>query len=317
MNKVMKRLFNLKGNIRKRKYFEGWYFKMVTKDKAYTLSFIPGISLNKEHKHAFIQVILKDSIQNRLTTEYLSFDIGEFNFDKKCSFLTIQSNTFGLEGIKISYQSKDFQIKGSVRHFDFTPIKTNIFSPTIMGIFQYIPLMECYHSVISMNHKLKGKITFLDKEIDFTNGLGYIEKDYGRSFPEKYVWLQSNHFKDKTISLMLSVATIPYLFFKFKGLIANVTYCGKEYRFATYNRTRICCFETKEKSFDMIIKKGKYKLKIKAKNELVKELASPKDGEMANFIKEGLSGKVVVTLYKNDFLIFKDVGKSAGLEIMY
>ena len=47
------------GNRKRRKYFEGWYFKMVSADGAAILSVIPGISLsrNGEEQHAFIQLI--------------------------------------------------------------------------------------------------------------------------------------------------------------------------------------------------------------------------------------------------------------------
>ena len=45
-----------------------------------------------------------------------------------------------------------------------------------MGPFKYFP-MECRHRIISMRHTLEGRLKLNGKEIDFTNGLGYIEKD--------------------------------------------------------------------------------------------------------------------------------------------
>ena len=44
------------GNQKKRKYFEGWYFKMVAKDGASIISVIPGISLSVDgsEQHSFI-----------------------------------------------------------------------------------------------------------------------------------------------------------------------------------------------------------------------------------------------------------------------
>lgn len=44
------------GNLKKKNYFEGWYFKNVTQDLSCTLSIIPGISLVENDPHAFIQI---------------------------------------------------------------------------------------------------------------------------------------------------------------------------------------------------------------------------------------------------------------------
>ena len=46
------------GSLKKKNYFEGWYYKMVSADKNYSLALIPGISLNKDNSHVFIQVFL-------------------------------------------------------------------------------------------------------------------------------------------------------------------------------------------------------------------------------------------------------------------
>ena len=41
---------NIQGKIKQynKQYFEGWYFKQVTADKKFTISFIPGVSYNKK-----------------------------------------------------------------------------------------------------------------------------------------------------------------------------------------------------------------------------------------------------------------------------
>jgi hypothetical protein len=53
-----------------------------------------------------------------------------------------------------------------------------------MGWYSFIPFMECKHGIVSANHKIKGKITVNNQIIDFDEGQGYIEKDWGTSFPE-------------------------------------------------------------------------------------------------------------------------------------
>jgi len=41
-----------------KKYFEGWYYKVLTADEKYAFAFIPGIAMDEEgNKQAFIQVL--------------------------------------------------------------------------------------------------------------------------------------------------------------------------------------------------------------------------------------------------------------------
>ena len=94
--------------------------------------------------------------------------------------------------------------------------------PNIMGPFTYIPNMECNHGVVSMSHTINGSIQLNDETWEFKNDKGYIEKDWGTSFPKRYIWIQGNHFKNTNTSFMLSLAHIPFIGFSFEGLIAQL-----------------------------------------------------------------------------------------------
>ena len=62
-----------------------------------------------------------------------------------------------------------------------------------MGPFKYLPKMECKHNIFSMNNQVNGKIIINGQEYLFNNDLGYIEGDYGTSFPNNYIWIQANN----------------------------------------------------------------------------------------------------------------------------
>jgi tocopherol cyclase len=303
------------GHLKKRNYFEGWYYKMVSPDGYYSLALIPGISLNKDHTHAFIQVFMTIN-HTELMTKYLIFPIEDFKVQKDPFKLNISSNVFIKDGIDISIEDKDFSVSGKLEFEGITEIQTSFLSPSIMGYFSYIKFMECYHGVVSMNHSLKGKLLINDKEVDFTGGKGYIEKDWGRSFPSEYVWMQSNHFKDSKTSFMFSEATIPFMGFKFHGLIVNIIINEKEYRFATYNASKVIKRDIQPQEVYYEIKKRKYRLIVKAVNDKTISLVSPENGAMVKTIKEGLSGEIHLQLYEKDTLIYEDIGSNAGLEIM-
>ena len=45
-----------------------------------------------------------------------------------------------------------------------------------MGPFSFVPFMECYHGVLSMNHSIKGRLDFNGESLSFDNGKGYMER---------------------------------------------------------------------------------------------------------------------------------------------
>ena len=65
------------GTHKRRHYFEGWYFKLISRDRSRVLALIPGIALGRtaEDAHAFIQVI--DANRNRVA--YLRYPLEAFH----------------------------------------------------------------------------------------------------------------------------------------------------------------------------------------------------------------------------------------------
>jgi len=306
------------GNRKKHNYFEGWYYKLVSFDESMTLAFIPGISKNKKDPHAFIQVFMSKGRDQdvHLSRYYFKFPVHLFSYTHDQFSVSIDKNHFSKEKMALDLKNDQIEIHGVVQLQDVTPIKKRVLSPNIMGPFGYLNFMECYHGVVSMHHTLLGHLRINEKNILFTDGKGYIEKDWGKSFPRAYVWLQSNHFKDDQTSLMFSYADIPFLGFFFKGLIANIIVHGKEYRFATYNFSKVVLEDVGDHFVHYILKKGLYELDIQATSSTQIDLVSPRNGEMIDTIKEGLSGQIKIKLYKQKNLIYEDIGNHAGIEIM-
>jgi hypothetical protein len=306
------------GAKKKKNYFEGWYYKMVTKDRRHSVAFIPGISKNPEDPHVFIQMFLTSSEDEEtgLQTDYVRFPSDDFSFDDTPFNVMIKDNTFSKDALDINLQTVHGNVSGTFRFTGITPIKTSLLVPNVMGPFGYLGFMECYHGIISMTHGISGTLVIGDKTIGFDGGKGYIEKDWGRSFPESYIWIQSNHFKNPKTSLLVSYATIPFLGFSFKGLITNLLIEGREYRFATYNGAKVKSFETGDRHVLITMKKGPYRLDVKAETTSSVDLASPRNGKMIETIKEGLSGTVTFSLSKKGRVIHEDTGTSAGIEIM-
>ena len=167
-----------------------------------------------------------------------------------------------------------------------------------------------------MKNNANGMITINKKKIKFKNGIGYIEKDYGTSFPSSYIWLKGNNFKDKNMSFMFSKAIIPFKLFKFDGFICSLLIGEKEYRFATYNGAKILVCDIADSSAHIIIKKGKYILKIKASYEKGQNLIAPIKGKMKKDIVESVIGHIRLILKKDDQVIVDDKSYNCGIEVV-
>lgn len=313
----MKKLYLLKNKecfqgekyLKKNKtYFEGWYFKNTSDNL--NISFIHGINITKNKKEAFIQVITKN------TSYYINYDIKDFHYSHSPFFIKIGNNFFSKNKIHIDINDKKIKIFGNLKYSNSKNINTNLFNPNIMGPFSYIPFMECNHAVISMKNNVNGTLTINDNKFIFNNDTGYIEKDWGCSFPKKYIWIQGNNFKNTNSTFMLSIANISFKIFSFRGFICSLIINNKEYRFSTYNNSKIIKYKIKDNSLDIVLKKGKYYLYIKTKYNNKNKLKAPVKGNMDKDIYESIDSEIKITLKENNNIVFEDTSNNAGLEIV-
>lgn len=291
-------------------YFEGWYFKNTSEKQS--ISFIPGIHISDQLKEAFIQVITNDS------SYYIHYPIDEAEFDFDPLRIKIGKSIFTKEGLHIDIfdQDLDLRINGDVTYSDSQNIKTSILSPNIMGPFSYVFFMECNHAILSMQNKVHGSIKMNDYPIDFDSGSGYIEKDWGCSFPKDYIWCQGNCFSESNTSFMLSIADIPFKLFHFRGFICVLIVDGQEFKFTTYNHAKIVKYDVDDSSLDIHLKKGCYDIYIESQYKGGLKLVAPVKGKMEKDILESITGVITVTLKKDQEIIFSGTSTHCGLEIV-
>jgi hypothetical protein len=310
------RIYNpeiFQGNLKKKNYFEGWYFKHVSSDLKHVWSFIPGISLTDKDPHAFIQVI------NGITGEsvYVTYPLDQFTYGKEEFKVKIGNSEFTGKKISIDINHENLKIKGELTYRNSTPYPGTLFSPGIMGWYSFIPFMECKHGIVSVNHVIEGHIAINETITDFHGGKGYIEKDWGTSFPETWIWIQGNNFSNAGTSFQFSVAKIPWLRKFFIGFISFLYYNNRFYLFSTYNNSVISEISHSENSIDITIKNKNYTLQIVARKSVFGELMAPVSGNMTRRIKESIDSEISLRLTdKNNNLIYSDTGKRAGLEII-
>ena len=186
-----------------------------------------------------------------------------------------------------------------------------------MGPFSFVPFMECYHGILSMDHLITGELLIKGKKVVFTSGRGYTEKDWGHSFPIGYVWMQSNHFSESKISFKCSVAKIPFKIFSFNGFIAGLWLKNKLIEFTTYNFSKVKRCKINDKQVKIEIENPKHILKVLVYRSKTATLAAPIQGFMDAKIDESMTSKIEVKLIerKTNTIIFDDVGRNAGCEV--
>ena len=310
------RLYNpevFQGSLRKKHYFEGWYFKHVTQDLSYTFSFIPGVSLVENDPHAFIQIMSGYTG----ITDYIKYPLDEFKWDKSKLFLKVGSSTFAKRGIILNINSENINLTGQIDYNNIVKYPKSIFSPGIMGWYSFIPFMECNHGIVSVNHDLFGEILINRNVIDFNKGKGYIEKDWGVSFPEAWIWIQSNNFEEHDTSFSFSIAKIPWMGRFFIGFIAFLYLNKMFYLFSTYNKSIVSEINHNKEIIEITVRNNRNTLKIRVIKNSFGDLKAPVSGEMSRRIKESIDSEVHLQLLdKADNLEYEGIGKSVGLEII-
>lgn len=314
------------GDLSKKHYFEGWYFKLVNESGDSIFAFIPGIALDKKFNtsHTFLQVL------NGKTAEYWYFEypVDAFSFSNSEFEVKVDTNTFSWEHIRFDLDKDGHTIRGELRFSNHQKLPWSRRSPNIMGWMTYLTFLECKHGVLSMNYEISGVLEIDGTVHKFDRGKGYLEKDFGTSFPKSWIWMQSNHFKEPNLSIFFSIANVPLKMLEFTGFICNLWYQNTHYRFASYNGAKLRNLQIEKERVQICLERKGIMLEIDAKKPDMEErkhtamMRAPISGQMQGKCAESLNSSITIKFYKKNKntkeyeLLIEDIGHHAGLEIM-
>ena len=300
-------------------FFEGWYFKMVDATEQHRHAIIPGVFIGAEHgsSHAFVQTL--NGVTGHST--YHRYPFEAFVAAQDRLDIRVGPNRFRRDAISLNINGPEQTLQGELRFEGGHPWPVTLTSPGIMGWYALVPFMECYHGVLSFDHTVSGQLVVDGATIDFSGGRGYIEKDWGQSFPKSWIWMQSNHFDTPGTSLTASVAIIPWLRGAFTGFIAGLWHEGRLYRFATYTGARLIRQETTADAVTLHYVDGGrsgYRLEIVATHAHGGLLHSPERVAMLQRVMESLTSTIQVRLVEigSERRVFEGEGRHAGLEVV-
>ncbi len=289
----------MKNNLhRKPPYFKGWYVKLQTKS-GQALGLIPAFHKEKDGSCcASLQVITGHQ------SWFLQYPFSDFSCCSNRFLVRVGQCCFAKNGLRLCIEKNGLSLHGAVSFGPFLPLSSDI-----MGPFRLLP-MECSHGVLSMAHRLRGTLTLNGEPLVFDGGMGYLETDEGRSFPERYLWIQSTCPGTAPFSLMLSIAKIPVGKLHFTGTICAIFHEGKEYRLATHwgARARRWSEDGAE------IQQGTYRLLVTRLKGTSHPLQAPVHGCMCRTVRESLSCAVHYEFWIGNQLLLGHTDPFASFE---
>lgn len=289
-----------------RPYFEGWYFKQASEAGAFSV--IPGIYLGKDGGTAFVQVIFGSPPESR----FVPYPIEEFRFHPGRFELSIGKNAFSAEHVTLDID--EIGLSASLSYTGHVPLVSSPLSPSVMGYFAYLPAMQCNHGVVSLSHQANGTVEFGGRHLVFRDADGYIEKDWGREFPQSWIWVQANH---EDAGLMCAAASIPMPGFAFTGVICALVYGDRQYRFATYNGAKLVSLFSDGHRVEAELVRRDFRLYIAAHSDAMGTLMAPSPAGMTRQITESISAVCDVVLEHRGRTLIRSRFNHAGLEMLH
>lgn len=304
------------GGLFKPPYFEGWYVKLVDRAAEERLALILGISRSSrgDDDHAFIQVF--DGLRGQ--AGHLRFGVEEFSasasrMDVSLGRCHLTDRTYSLD-----VDGEDGRLEGRIVFDRFWRWPVTPWAPGAMGWYAWMPFMECYHGVVSMDHGVAGQLRWNDRDYDFDGGRGYLEKDWGKAFPSSWIWMQTNHFGQSGVSLMGSIARIPWIGRDFPGFLAAFLHDDRLYRFAVYTGAKTELLRANDEQVHWVLRDRRHQLEIRAHRGESTALKGPSFEGMQRTVNESLKARIEVQLSRRGWrggLRYEGSSEPAGLEV--
>lgn len=278
------------------------------------IALIPAFHTSGDKRSGSVQVITPEK------SFFIEIPIEEMSITRRPFAIRAGDSTFSCKGLDLNIQSVTVSVTGRLHFGGLRPPAGDI-----MGPYKFVPFMECRHSVFSLTHTVKGSLMINGELLNFSDGIGYMEGDRGRSFPKRYVWTQCNWSGDdrtdvkrtdaETCSLMLSAAEVNPLGSEFIGIIGFVYFRGREIRIASYCGAKAVSVG----SGTITVRQGAYILTAQLLDNInhplrAQPLRAPSSGEMVRLIKESLSCRARYTMTESNNVLFDFISDHASFE---
>jgi tocopherol cyclase len=207
-----------------RDFFEGWYFRLtlpkIGESFAFMYSIEDPLGINP-HRASAAQIL--GIGEKYIWTTFA--DLGKFWADRSRlslghwgeTNLTIPPQLLAIDEfdrtIKQGYQVTATLHQGSLPEhncrwcYQTVPVygwgQPQQLQQATAGALSYLPIFEPGWQILMAHGLATGWIEWQGERYEFTNAPAYSEKNWGRSFPEKWFWINCNSF-DETVGLAIT-----------------------------------------------------------------------------------------------------------------
>ncbi|AKB77370.1 hypothetical protein MSHOH_0887 [Methanosarcina horonobensis HB-1 = JCM 15518] len=148
---------------------------MVDRSEKNSYAVIPGVSTVKDQLKSHAFVMLLDARSQKM--RYFRYSLDDLKASDRKFELTIGGSFFSTDGMILNLEQGGNPITARISFRDTYPWPVTLLSPGVMGWYAFVPGMECYHGILSMDHAIEGFIEADGVRTDLTGGRGYIEND--------------------------------------------------------------------------------------------------------------------------------------------
>jgi hypothetical protein len=289
---------SIRGTFERNKFFEGWFQKVYSKAHKASFILIYGYAThNSDDEFGFLQVLIPNQVPELVyfPKNEVSCDIEKHIFRMGNNLLTTELIRIDINGLRIDLNLKNTQ--------PFRTFKNS------MGYTYFIPNLPCYHSVLNTAQSVSGEIQYKGLCYTLDHEMGYLEKNWGTTFPENYFWVHAIDPNNPAISLLFSRAQIVWLGKTYIKHVGYFCFDGQQIElrelknFSVSNsnlspENRIIQIRSASAQFDLALEYGREVL-----------FKGPKDGTLSRIIQHQTDASIKVSLtYENRSHQFQMVG---------
>ena len=311
---ILRRFVNpvlFQGNLRSRRFFEGWYFKHVSADRKSVYALIPGISLSPRESKSFVQLIDGSSG----STRWFAYPVEAFSSSMDRFEVRIADNRFSLEGVDARLEDEQGVVEAHLEYSGIVPLPFSLRWPGIMGPYTYAPRMECNHGIGSLDHGLTGPLTVNGRRADFTAGRAISR----RTGAARSRGLGSGPSPTASLSPAHRSCSPSRAFPIWGGHSPASSPCCSKAAGSTGSRPTpghaSCLPALAGRDLEIVVQGRGHRLLLHAERSSEGVLLAPVDGAMDRRIGESIDARLSVRLEDlGGRVLFEGTGEAAGLE---
>ena len=289
---------SIRGTFERNKFFEGWFQKVYSKAHKASFILIYGYAThNSDDAFGFLQILIPNQ-----TPEIIYFPKNEVSCDIEKHIIRMGKNLLTTELIRIEINGLSIEL--NMKNTD--PFRT---FKNSMGYTYFIPNLPCYHSVLNSAQSVSGEIQHKGVRYTLNHEIGYLEKNWGTTFPESYFWVHAVDPNNPAISLLFSRAKIVWLGKTYIKHVGYLRFDGQQIELRALKNVTVSNSNISPENRIVQIRSASAQLDLTLEYGREVLFKGPKDGALSRMIAHQTDANIKVSLtYENRSQQFQLVG---------